>query len=204
MRKQVYQGLTGDGWWWLWSRRWRQQKNIYSYNTKSPHRANTTNLTGTKSVIDWNNYRYSCNIDKPYQSPSKWNTKYIQDTVRILIAIRAQRRKVASSIPDGVIGISYWHNPCGQSGDRIPVGARFSAPVQTGPAAHPASCTIGTGSFQVVKSGRGVTLTPHPLLVPWSWKSRAIPLLLIWALRPVQSLSACTRVHFTFTLLCVC
>jgi len=22
-----------------------------------------------------------------------------------------------------------------------------------------------------------VTLTPHPLLVPWSWKSRAIPLL---------------------------
>jgi len=29
--------------------------------------------------------------------------------------------------------------------------------------------------------------------------SRAIPLLPLWALRPVQSLSACTRVHFTFT-----
>jgi len=27
--------------------------------------------------------------------------------------------------------------------------------------------------------------------------SRAIPLLLLWAVRPVQSLSACTRVHFT-------
>ena len=26
-------------------------------------------------------------------------------------------------------------------------GARFSAPVQTGPGAHPASCTRGTGSF---------------------------------------------------------
>jgi len=26
-------------------------------------------------------------------------------------------------------------------------GARFSAPVQTGPGANPASCTIGTGSF---------------------------------------------------------
>jgi hypothetical protein len=50
-------------------------------------------------------------------------------------------------------------------GDRIPVGARFSAPVQTGPEAHPASCTMGTGSFQGVKCGRGVTLTPHPLLV---------------------------------------
>jgi len=43
------------------------------------------------------------------------------------------------------------------------VGARFSAPVQTGPGAHPASCTMGTGSFPGVKSVRGVTLTPHPL-----------------------------------------
>jgi hypothetical protein len=29
--------------------------------------------------------------------------------------------------------------------------------------------------------------------------SRAIPLLPLWAVRPVQSLSACTRVHVTFT-----
>ena len=47
-------------------------------------------------------------------------------------------------------------------------GARFSAPVQTGPGAHPASCTMGAGSFTRVKSGRGVTLTPHPLLIPFS------------------------------------
>jgi hypothetical protein len=45
-------------------------------------------------------------------------------------------------------------------------GARFSALVQAGPGAHPASCRMGTGSFPGVKSGRGVTLTPHPLLVP--------------------------------------
>jgi len=77
------------------------------------------------------------------------------------------------------------------------VGAKFSAPVQTGPGAHPASCSMGTGSFPGQKSGRGVTLTPHPLLVPWSWKGKAIPLLSLWAVRPVQSLSACTRVHFT-------
>jgi len=44
---------------------------------------------------------------------------------------------------------------------------------------------------------RGVTLTPRPLLVPWSRKSRAIPLLSLWAARPVQSLSACTMVRFT-------
>jgi len=35
----------------------------------------------------------------------------------------------------------------GRSSDRNPVGARFSAPVQTGPEAHPASYTMGTGSF---------------------------------------------------------
>jgi hypothetical protein len=49
-------------------------------------------------------------------------------------------------------------------------GARFSAPVQTGPGAHPASFIIGTGFFLGVESGRDVTLTPHPLLVPWSKK----------------------------------
>jgi hypothetical protein len=46
--------------------------------------------------------------------------------------------------------------------------ARFFAPVQTGPGGHPASCTIGTGSFPGAKSGRGVTLTPQPPLVQWS------------------------------------
>ena len=40
-------------------------------------------------------------------------------------------------------------------------GARFSAPVQTGPGAHPVSYTVGTGSFPGVKlSGRGVYHPP--------------------------------------------
>jgi len=82
--------------------------------------------------------------------------------------------------------------------DRIPVGARFSAPVQNGLGAHPASCTIGTASFPGGKSGRRVTLTSHPILVPCSRKSRVITLLPLWAVRPVQSLSACTREHFIF------
>jgi len=54
-------------------------------------------------------------------------------------------------------------------------------PVQTGPGAHPASCKMGTGSIPGVKCGRGVLLTTHPLLVPRSWKSRAIPLPTLWA-----------------------
>jgi hypothetical protein len=87
----------------------------------------------------------------------------------------------------------------GRSGNLIPVEARFSAPVQSGSGAHPASCTIGTGSFPGVKSGRGVTLSSHLLLIPWSWKRRVIPVLPLWTVRPVPSLSVCIRVHFTFT-----
>ena len=45
--------------------------------------------------------------------------------------------------------------------------ARFSAPVQTDPGAHPASYTMCTGSFLGVKRpGRGVALTTHPHLAP--------------------------------------
>jgi len=36
-------------------------------------------------------------------------------------------------------------------------------------------------SFPEVKCGRGVLLTTHPLLLPRSWKSRAIPLPTTWA-----------------------
>jgi hypothetical protein len=43
----------------------------------------------------------------------------------------------------------------------IPVGATFSAPVQIGPGAYPASCTMGTGSFPGLKRpGRGVDHPP--------------------------------------------
>ena len=46
-------------------------------------------------------------------------------------------------------------------GDRIPLVARFSAPIHTGPGAYPATCTLGTGSFQGVKRpGRGVVHSP--------------------------------------------
>ena len=54
-------------------------------------------------------------------------------------------------------------------------------PVQTGPGAHPASCTMGNGSFPGVKYGLGVLLTTLPLLVPRSWKSEAIPRPTLWA-----------------------
>ena len=66
--------------------------------------------------------------------------------------------------------LKYLNNKCnwgyslcaGRSGDRIKVGgARFSAPVQTGPGAHPASNTMGTGSLLGIKRpGRGIDHPP--------------------------------------------
>ena len=50
----------------------------------------------------------------------------------------------------------------GRSGNPIPVEVRFCAPVQTGPGAHPASSTLGTGSFPGGKKrpGRDPDLSP--------------------------------------------
>jgi hypothetical protein len=48
------------------------------------------------------------------------------------------------------------------------------------------------GLYRASVSVQGCTL-PLPY-------SRAIPLLPLWAVQPVQSLSTCTRVHFTFTI----
>jgi len=76
----------------------------------------------------------------------------------------------------------------GRSGDLILVGARFSASVQTGPEAHPASYTMGKGSFPGVKRpGRGVDhLT---LKKEYSYTSN-----------PLWAFVACSRPNFSFTL----
>ena len=62
---------------------------------------------------------------------------------------------------DSVVGIATRYR-LERSGDRIPVGPRFSAPFHTGPRAHPASYTMGTGSFPGVRRlGRGIDYPPH-------------------------------------------
>jgi len=46
------------------------------------------------------------------------------------------------------------------------VGGEISRTCPDPPWGPPSLCTTGTDSFLGVKSGRGLTLTPHPLLVP--------------------------------------
>jgi len=81
--------------------------------------------------------------------------------------------------PGSSVGIVIYYGLDGPGSS--PDGERDFPHVQTGPGAHPASCKMGNGPFPVVKYGRGVLLTTHPLLVPRSWKSRAIPLPTLWA-----------------------
>jgi len=71
--------------------------------------------------------------------------------------------------------------------------ARFSAPVQTGPGTHPASCTMSGGPFQgLMRPRRGVG---HPLPSSAEIKERVdytCPLPPFWAF------VACSRGNFTF------
>ena len=72
------------------------------------------------------------------------------------------------------------------------LGRDFPSP-QTGPGAYPASCKKGTVSFLGVKFGRGVLQNTHHLLVPRSWKIRAITLPILWVTPGLY------RDQFTFT-----
>ena len=72
------------------------------------------------------------------------------------------------------------------------VRARFSAPVQTGPRAHPASCAMVTGSLSRGWSDRGVALTTHPQLAPRLKKGYSYTSALLWAF------IAWRRVNFTY------
>jgi hypothetical protein len=62
--------------------------------------------------------------------------------------------------PGSSVGIET-DNELDGHGNLIPMGARFFEHVQTAPGAHPASCTMGTGSFPGAKRpGRGADHPP--------------------------------------------
>ena len=63
--------------------------------------------------------------------------------------------------PGSVVGIATGYGLDGP-GIETRWGARFSAPIQNGPGAHPASCTTGTGSFSGVEAAEAWGWPPTP------------------------------------------
>jgi len=78
--------------------------------------------------------------------------KYIYDFSKVFLILCGPGSSVgiATELRAGRFGIeSRW--------------GRDFPPIQTGPGAHPASCTMGTASFPGVKCGRGVLLATNHL-----------------------------------------
>ena len=103
---------------------------------------------------------FICNTQK-----SRRGNEFLQSVVVLLLSITYTCRPDSSSVQRLATGWTVRGSNPGRP--------RLSVPVQTGPGAHPASCTKGTGSFPGVRNDRGVTLTPLPILVSWSRKSGA-------------------------------
>ena len=74
-------------------------------------------------------------------------------TIEFVFILKPTR--CTNSGPGNSVGIATEYELDGPESN--PGGENFP-PFQTGPGAHPASCTMGTESFPGVKSGRGVTL----------------------------------------------
>ena len=88
----------------------------------------------------------------------------------------------------------------GRSGDRISLRTRYSAPVQTGPGAQPATYIRGAGLFPGVKRpGRGVDHLPSCRAEVNYREEIYVPLFLVWVLvtRYGLNITFCRPVLFT-------
>ena len=74
-----------------------------------------------------------------FEYTQQWDQKMHTSILKLFYTDTEQGR-------DSAVGIATRYG-LDSSGDRFPVEARFSAPVQTGPGIHPASYTMGTGSL---------------------------------------------------------
>jgi len=115
---------------------------------------------------------------------NKHNTARVASCWFIIYYIGVFNLGLVNKVLYAGIAQSVWRLAKGWApGNRIPVGARFSVSVLTGPGDYPTSCTMGTGSSPKVKRPwRGFDHPPPPPpLAPRLKKSRVVPLLPLWA-----------------------
>ena len=87
----------------------------------------------------------------------------------------------------------------GRSGDRIAVGVEIFRTFPDQPWGPPSLLYSG---YRVIPGGKerpGRDADPSPPSSAMVKKEYSLPVLPLWAVRPVLNLSACTMVHFTFT-----
>ena len=89
--------------------------------------------------------------------------------------------------PDSVVGIATGYGLDGPGSN--PGGSEIFRTSTDRPWGPPSLLYNGYRVFPGGKMRRGSDADPSKLLVPWSRKSTALPLPLVWAVRPVQSLS---------------
>jgi hypothetical protein len=128
--------------------RMRQGRHTYM---KTPNRCQRAHLSSDKTAVDRDRFMHYCLYGLLATPGRHKERKRRQNCITQITYIYSTSRTLNKWTPTVYI----------RSGDRIPVEARFSAHVQSGPEAHPASCTVGTGSFPGVKRpGRGVDHPP--------------------------------------------
>jgi hypothetical protein len=113
-------------------------------------------------------------------SPSKLEASRILETSEVHHSVRNSNQPNPDQTVRPYFFMSLFHYPLGWyssvgiatryglDGPRVPIAVKstFSAPVQTGTKAHPASYTKGTESLYRGYSSRGVALPTHPHPAP--------------------------------------
>jgi hypothetical protein len=117
------------------SRRQQDQNTVHKITTGSFMTSLST--FGLNWALLWVLIALNCNIQIAY-----W-ISHISNVIKISVGIATRNR-------------------LGGQGIECRWGVRFCTPVQTGPGAHPASCTMGIGSFRGGKAAGAWRWQPTP------------------------------------------